>query len=73
VKNLHRLQSQTAGPVWGLVFGAFMTAVGIGLWWYAETLHAPTQFDESVAVAATLIGVFLVVYAGREIHHKRNR
>lgn len=70
MKKLQRLQPQTAGPVWGLVFGVFMAAVGMGLWFYADTSHSSGQ---SVAVAATVIGVFSVVYAGREIHRKRNR
>lgn len=73
MKKLHKLQPQTAGPVWGLVFGVFMTAVGIGLWFYAEISHSSGRTDESVAVASMLIEVFSVVYAGREIHRKRNR
>jgi len=73
MKKLHKLQPQTAGPAWGLVFGVFMTAVGIGLWCYAETAYSAGRTDESVAVASMLIGVFSAVYAGREIHRKRNR
>jgi hypothetical protein len=72
MKKLHRLQSQTAGPVWGLVFGVFMTAVGIGLWFYAEMAYSADRTDESVAVASMLIGVFSAVYAGREILYRRN-
>lgn len=71
MKKLHRLPSQTAGPVWGLVFGVFMTAVGIGLWYCAETANSSGRTDESVAIAATPIGVFSAVYAGREILHRR--
>jgi uncharacterized membrane protein YfcA len=49
----------------------FMTVVGIGLWFYA-TSSAPTgRQDESLAVAAMVIGLFLAVYAGRELRHKR--
>ena len=73
MKNLHRLESQTAGPVWGLVFGVFVAAVGIGLWWYAESSHSSRQTDESVAIAAVLVGVFAAVYAGREMFHRRKR
>lgn len=29
MKRFLRLQSQTAGPVWGLLFGLFNTAVGM--------------------------------------------
>lgn len=72
MKKLHKLQSQTAGPVWGLVFGVFMTAVGIGLWCCAETTYSAGRTDESVAVASMVIGVFSAVYAGREILHRRN-
>jgi hypothetical protein len=71
MKMSHRLaSSDNAGPVWGLLFGMFMTAVGIGLWFYA-TSSAPTGLqDESLAVAAALIGLFLAVYAGRELCRK---
>jgi hypothetical protein len=73
MKKPHKFQRQAAGPVWGLVFGAFMTAAGIGLWLYAKAPHRPSQFDESLAVAAVLIGVFAAVYAGREIGHGKHR
>ena len=69
----HKLQSQTAGPVWGLVFGMFIPVVGIGLWCYAETAYSADRTDELAAVASVLIGVFPAVCAGREIHRKRNR
>jgi hypothetical protein len=72
MKMSHRLaSSDNAGPVWGLILGMFMTAIGIGLWFYA-TSSAPTgRQDESLAVAAMVIGLFLAVYAGRELRHKR--
>jgi hypothetical protein len=41
MKMSHRLgRSDTAGPVWGLIFGLLMTAIGMGLWFYA-TLRFP--------------------------------
>ncbi|WP_429298319.1 hypothetical protein [Paraburkholderia sp. GAS199] len=68
----HRLgNADTAGPVWGLVFGMFMTIVGLGLWFYAASSAHPGRQDESLAVAALLIGLFSVVYSGRELRHKR--
>lgn len=72
MKMSHKLQSQTPGPAWGLVFGLFLTGIGAGLWLYARATEG-SQFDESVAVAAVLLGLFSVVYAGREIHHKKRR
>ncbi len=72
MKMSHRLGSpDTAGPVWGLVFGMFMTAIGIGLLFYATSSAPLGQQDESLAVAAILIGLFSAVYAGRELRHKR--
>lgn len=72
MKMSHRLaRSQTAGPVWGLLFGVFMTAVGAGLWGQAISSDASGRLDESSAVAAMLIGVFLATCAGRQIFHKR--
>jgi hypothetical protein len=57
--------------VWGLIFGLLMTAVGMGLWFYATLSVPPGWQDESLAVAATLVGLFLAVYAGRELCRKR--
>jgi len=72
MKMSHRLgNSDTAGPVWGLIFGLLMTAIGMGLWFYATLSAPPGWQDESLAVAAVLIGLFLAVYAGRELCRKR--
>ncbi|KPD16472.1 hypothetical protein ADM96_25845 [Burkholderia sp. ST111] len=72
MKMSHRLaSSDNAGPVWGLILGMFMTAIGIGLWFYAISSVPTGRQDESLAVAAMVIGVFLAVYAGRELRHKR--
>ncbi|MGF6636498.1 hypothetical protein [Paraburkholderia sp. MM6662-R1] len=72
MKMSHRLaSSDTAGPMWGIIFGIFMTAIGMGLWFYATLSTAPERHDESLAVAAVLIGLFLAVYAGLELCHKR--
>ncbi len=72
MKMSHRLGSpDTAGPMWGLIFGMLMTAIGMGLWFYASSLVPPGRQDESLAVAAMIIGLFLAVYAGRELCHKR--
>lgn len=70
MKTLHKLRSRTAGPVWGLVFGILISAVGLGLWFYART-SSSSEGDQSVAVAAVLIGVFLTVYAAREIGRRK--
>jgi uncharacterized membrane protein len=72
MKMSHRLaSSDTAGPVWGLVFGIFMTAIGVRLWFYGTLSVSPGRQDESLAVLAMLIGLFLAVYAGRELRHNR--
>jgi len=72
MKMSHRLGSpDTAGPVWGLVFGMLMTAIGMGLWFYASSSVPPGRQDESLAVAAIVIGLFVAVYAGRELRRKR--
>jgi drug/metabolite transporter (DMT)-like permease len=72
MKMSHRLDSSdTAGPVWGLIFGLLMTAIGMGLWFYATRSIDSGRQDESLAVAATLVGLFLAVYAGRELRRKR--
>lgn len=70
MKMSHRLQSDTAGPVWGLLLGMFLMVAGIGLWIYAKSSGAGDSLDESLAMAAMLVGTFLAVYAGREIRHR---
>ncbi|AIP36023.1 putative membrane protein [Paraburkholderia xenovorans LB400] len=72
MKMSHKSGStNTAGPVWGLVFGVLMTAVGTGLWFYATSSVPPGRQDESLAIAVVLVGLFLVIYAGRELCNKR--
>jgi hypothetical protein len=73
MKTLHKMRARTAGPAWGLAFGAFMIAIGIGQGCYAAWNQNPNPFDEPIAVAATLIGVFTAVYAAREIRRGRRR
>jgi hypothetical protein len=48
-----------------------MTAIGMSLWFHATLSIDSGRHDESLAVAATLIGLFLAVYAGRELRRKR--
>jgi len=72
VKMSHKLgSSDTAGPVRGLIFGLLTTGIGMGLWFYATLSVRPGWQDESLAVAATLIGLLLAVYAGHELSRKR--
>ncbi|ARL04496.1 hypothetical protein BOC44_22055 (plasmid) [Burkholderia pseudomallei] len=70
MKRLRRSQSRPAGPGWGLALGALLTIVGGGLWFYAK---ASGQFDEVWAAASIFAGVFLAMYAAREIHRKKDR
>ncbi|MBB2926983.1 hypothetical protein [Paraburkholderia silvatlantica] len=71
MKMSHRLQSDSTGPVWGLILGMFLTVAGIGIWIYAKSSEHANSLDESLAMAAMLVGTFLAVYAGREIRHRR--
>jgi hypothetical protein len=72
MKMSHKLTSaKTAGPLWGVVFGIFMSMVGLGLWIYAQSSVSPTGEDESVAVVAIMIGVLMTVYATRELTRTR--
>ncbi|HKS73356.1 MAG TPA: hypothetical protein VJQ82_09175 [Terriglobales bacterium] len=65
----HRLWSDPAGPVWGLIMGMFLMAIGIGIWVFVKSSQPGDFFDESLAIAAMLVGASLAVYAGREIRH----
>ncbi|NVH73687.1 hypothetical protein FSB08_14205 [Paraburkholderia sp. JPY432] len=70
MKMSHRLQSDSAGPVWGLIMGMFLMVAGIGIWIYVKLSETGHSLDESLAMAAMLVGAFLAVYAGREIRHR---
>jgi hypothetical protein len=63
MKMSHRLgSSDTAGPVWGLIFGLLMQQSE-----WACGFMRRCRFPPSLAVAATLVGLFLAVYAGCEL------
>jgi hypothetical protein len=49
-----------------------MTAIGVALWYRGVSSFADTV-DQSLGVAALLVGVFMSVYAGRETLHARRR
>ena len=70
MKMSHRLQSDSPGPVWGLIFGMFLMVAGIGIWIYVKSSEPGDSLDDSFAMAAMLVGTFLAVYAGREIRHR---
>ncbi|MFM0323470.1 hypothetical protein [Caballeronia glebae] len=72
MKMTHRITSSTSGPAWGLAFGLMMTAIGVALWWRGVSSF-PDTVDESLGIAALLVGIFMSVYAGREILHGRPR
>ena len=69
MKMSHRLQSDSAGPVWGLILGMFLMVAGVGIWIYVKASEPGDSLDESLAMAAMLVGAFLAAYAGREIRH----
>lgn len=72
MKMAHQIRSSTGGPGWGLAFGLIMTAIGVALWCHGAISWHDTV-DQSLGVAALLVGIFMSVYAGREIFHGRRR
>ena len=70
MKFSHRLDSHNAGPLWGLAFGLIVTLAGVGLWCDAKLSQAAGRFDEPLAVAAVLVGVFAAIYAAHELRHR---
>ncbi|AUT72348.1 hypothetical protein [Paraburkholderia hospita] len=70
MKLSHKLASHKAGPVWGLAFGLLVTLAGIGLWCNAKLSASTGQFDESLSVAAVLVGVLAAIYALHELRHR---
>ncbi|MEM5383837.1 hypothetical protein VSR68_09560 [Paraburkholderia phymatum] len=49
-----------------------MTAIAAALWMYAKTRAGSNHLDESLAVGAALVGVFVAVCAAREIRHHKH-
>lgn len=70
MKHSHRLSTHTAGPVWGLAFGSFVSLAGICLWCDAKLSAFPGPYDESLGIAALLIGVFVATFAAHELRHR---
>lgn len=72
MKMSHRLESvEAARPVWSLAVGLVLTIVGVALWVYAPDAISASRQVQSLAVASTLVGLFVAVYAGREVVRKR--
>ncbi|SEJ33052.1 hypothetical protein [Paraburkholderia diazotrophica] len=72
MKKSHALPTHSAGPIWGLIFAAVMTTIAAALWMYAQTHANSSRLDESLAVGAALVGVFVAVCAAREIRHHKH-
>lgn len=71
MKKSHTLPTHHAGPVWGLIFAAFMATVAAALWTYAKAHTGSGHLDKSLAVGAAVVGVFVAVCAAREIRHRK--
>ena len=61
------------GPIGGLLAGLALLAVGIGFGINSALQHGTSGLGEYVAVGATMLGIFLIVYEGRELTRKRLR
>ena len=73
VKKARELPPRTTGPIWGVLLGALLLAVGIGLWFYSVSPWDASRSDGALAVAAVLVGGYLSVYAGHEIYRQKRR
>lgn len=70
MKFSHTISSHKAGPVWGIAFGLVVTLAGVGLWCAAKLSSNAGRFDEPMAVAAVLVGVFAAIYAAHELRRR---
>lgn len=70
MKLPHRLNTNTAGPAWGLAFGLFVSLAGIGLWCGARLSAFPGPYDEQLGIAGLLVGVFVATYAAHELRRR---
>ncbi|WP_322048436.1 hypothetical protein [Paraburkholderia sp. J67] len=63
----HIARARNTRAITGLALGIASAATGAGLWLGAGTA------DQSMAMPAILLGVFLAIYAGHEVLRGRTR
>lgn len=64
--------SGNADPIWGVVAGLLLTAVGLGMGLFPKLLGGTGSLDDFVSSGVTMIGIFLFVYAIHELHRNRH-
>ncbi|RQR30709.1 MULTISPECIES: hypothetical protein [unclassified Burkholderia] len=64
---------ENAGPIWGVVAGLILAAVGLAMGVFPKSLHSTDTLNDFVASGVTMIGIFLVVYAIHELRRARQR
>ncbi|MCA8273182.1 hypothetical protein LGN17_11775 [Burkholderia sp. AU30280] len=62
-----------ADPIWGVVAGLILTAVGLGMGIFPKFLDSTGSLNDFVSSGVTIVGVFLIVYAIRETRRKHQR
>ncbi|MCA8331659.1 hypothetical protein [Burkholderia cepacia] len=67
------VHDENAGPIWGVVAGIILTAVGFGMGFLPKRFHSSGMLNEFVASGVAITGIFLVVYAIHELRRQRHR
>ncbi|AOJ38245.1 hypothetical protein WJ23_10300 [Burkholderia lata] len=65
--------NENAGPIWGVVGGLLLTAVGLSMGLFPKLLDSTGSLNDFVSSGVTMLGIFLCVYAVRETLRQHHR
>ncbi|TCW87342.1 hypothetical protein C5O80_05340 [Burkholderia sp. SRS-46] len=68
--DMSSFNNTNTGSIGGLLAGLALIAAGIGSGIHSAFLPGTARLGEFVAVGATMLGIFLIVYEGRELTRK---
>lgn len=67
------VNNESAGLIWGVAAGLILAAVGLAMGVFPKLMHSTGTLNDFVASGVTMIGIFLTVYAVRELRRKHQR
>ncbi|RKU00567.1 hypothetical protein C7H84_26105 [Burkholderia sp. Nafp2/4-1b] len=65
--------NESAGPIWGVVAGLILAAVGLSIGFFPKFLQSTGTLSDFIASGVAMVGIFLVVYAIHELRRRPHR